>query len=166
MIFHRFRGETPRFTTEVIVSREILRFKSNLRGSKLSILDLMNTLSFSKNNFGQIWEKRILKWGNRSGIKLFWDFFYFGFMESTIKLFVHNFSESYSEFIHGVIGAKVTVRTFWHHVDFLTALVSITQLLEFLWAGLWVITHQGIPNSKLLSVAWNTRYPLFIDQLQ
>ena len=34
--FHRFRGKTPRFTTEVIVSRENLRFKSNSRGSILS----------------------------------------------------------------------------------------------------------------------------------
>ena len=34
--FDRFRGKTPRFTTEVIVSREIFRFKSNPCGSIIS----------------------------------------------------------------------------------------------------------------------------------
>ena len=88
----------------------------------------MNILSFSKNRFGQIWEKRILRWGNVSGIKLFLDFFYFGFTESTIKLHESNFPKCFLKFIYGVIGAKVTVRTFWHRADFLTALG--TRVLE------------------------------------
>ena len=83
--------------------------------TKLSILDLMNILSFSKNRFVQIWEKRILRWGNISGIKLFLDFIYF-------KLHGSNFPKCFLKFIHGVTGAKVTVRTFWHRADFLTAL--------------------------------------------
>ena len=95
--------------------------------TKLSIPDLMNTLFLSKNKFGQIWEKRILRWGNISGIKLFLDFFYFGFTESTIKLHESNFPKCFLKFIHGVIGAKVTVRTFWHRADFLTALGTIRK---------------------------------------
>ena len=90
--------------------------------TKLSILNLMNTLFLSENKFGQIWEKRILRWGNISGIKLFLDFFYFEFTESTIKLHESNFPKCFLKFIHGVAGAKVTVRTFWHRADFLTAL--------------------------------------------
>ena len=39
--------------------------------TKLTILNLMNTLFLSKNKFGQIWEKRILRWGKISGIEVF-----------------------------------------------------------------------------------------------
>ena len=93
-----------------------------IKPSRLSILNLMNTLFLSENKFGQIWEKRILRWGNISGIKLFLDFFYFEFTESTIKLHESNFPKCFLKFIHGVAWAKVTVRTFWHRADFLTAL--------------------------------------------
>ena len=51
--------------------------------TKLTILNLMNTLFLSKNKFGQIWEKRILRWGKISGIEVFLDFFYLKFTECT-----------------------------------------------------------------------------------
>ena len=96
---------------------KLLRFHT-----KLTILDFMNTLFFSKNKFGQIWEKWIWRWGNISRKKLFSDFFYFEFTESTFNFLDSNFPKCFLKFIHGFIGAEVSVRIFWHCLDFLTAL--------------------------------------------
>ena len=117
------RKNTSIYDWSHCISRNLpFQVKPSRFHTKLSILNLMNTLLLSENKFGQIWEKRILRWGNISGIKLFLDFFYFEFTESTIKLRESNFPKRFLKFIHGVIGAKVTVRTFWHRADFLTSL--------------------------------------------